>query len=81
LLEPAAAPPLLNWQALSATGTFLGTAGAASCFLDEAAEEEVVGGNLETMRDAAGGINDDDEEAGTRVDDATEAFFGSNADA
>ncbi len=80
---PAAAPPLLNWQALSATGTFLGAAGAVSCFLEEAEEEEEVGGSLATIRDAVGGINEEDEEAGgaARVDDATEAFFGSNADA
>ena len=86
LLEPPPAaappPPLLNWQALSATGAFLGAAGATSCFLEEAEEEEV-GGSLETIRDAVGGINEEDEEAGggARVDDATEAFFGSNADA
>ena len=79
---PAAAPPLLNWQALSATGTFLGAAGAVSCFLEEAEEEEV-GGSLATIRDAVGGINEEVEEAGggARVDDATEAIFGSNADA
>ncbi len=59
-LVVAAAPPPLNWHALSATGTFLGAAGAASCFLEEAVaavvemddeeEDEEEEGSLDTIR-------------------------------
>ena len=50
---------------------------------EEEAEEEAEEGSLETIRDAAGGRDEETKGTGggARAEDAAEAFFGSKADA